>query len=275
MLDDPRRARTVFEQLLAGNLHLGRPEHVEVIFGRKVTSVTPGTFSTRVLNRPDQVTVNFSFRHSRIKIYLKEDRALRVETVCNDPADLGCKRSIAHLGELQARARDCNARLMQAIRVGQGAGCLASPAFERLTQPTLTKDGRRAPALRSGDPRVQALAGTLAVLGFAVTAITNKSLRAWMTGLLGEPCTMTRASYDLARLSRNGLIARIPRTNTYQLTSDGQLFAIFYSKVHDQLLYPLMAGQVITTPIEVRNALSIIDRHIASLAAAASLGRAA
>ena len=70
VLDDPRRARAVFEQLLAGNLHLGRPEHVEVIFGRKVTAVTPGTFSTRLLNRPDQVTVNFSFKHSRIKIYL-------------------------------------------------------------------------------------------------------------------------------------------------------------------------------------------------------------
>jgi hypothetical protein len=275
VLDDPRRARTVFEQLLAGNLHLGRPEHVEVIFGRKVTSVTPGTFATRVLNRPDQVTVNFSFRHSRIKIYLKEDRALRVETVCNDPADLGCKRSIAHLGELQARARDCNARLMQAIRVGQGAGCLASPAFERIAQPTLTEDGRRAPALRFGDPRVQALAGTLAVLGFAVTGITNKSLRAWMTGLLGKPYTMTRASYDLTRLSRNGLITRIPRTNTYRLTTDGQLFAVFYSKVHDQVLYPLMAGQVITTPAEVRNALHTIDRHIASLITAASIRRAA
>ncbi len=275
VLDDPRRARTVFEQLLESNLHLGRPEHVEVVFGRKVTSATPGTFSTRVLNRPDQVTVNFSFRHSRIKIYLKEDRALRVETVCNDPADLGCRRALEHLGELQARARDCNARLMQAIRAGQGAGCLASPVFERIAQPTLTEDGRRAPALRFGDPRVQALAGSLATLGFAVTGITNKSLRAWMTGLLGEPCTMSKASYDLVRLRRNGLINRRPHTNTYDLTSDGQLFAIFYTKVHDHVLYPLMAGHHVTTPIEVRRALDTIDRHTASLTAAASLRRAA
>ncbi len=275
VLDDPRRARTCFEQLLAGNLHLGRPEHVEIVFGRRVTSATPGVFSTRVLNRPDQVTVNFSFRHSRIKIYLKEDRALRVETVCNDAADLGCKRSLDHLEQLQERARDCNARLMQAIRVGQGAGCLASPVFERIAQPTLTEDGRRAPALRFGDPRAQALAGTLAVLGFAVTGITNKSLRAWMTGLLGEPYTMSKASYDLARLRRNGLITRRPHANTYDLTGDGQLFAVFYTKVHDQVLYPLMAGQVITTPVEVRRALGIIDRHITGLTAAASIRRAA
>jgi hypothetical protein len=162
VLDDPRRARTVFEQLLAGNMHLGRPEHVEVIFARPVSTRTPGTFSTRILNRADQVTVNFAFRRSRIKIYLKQDRALRVEVVCNDPADLGCRRGLEHLEILQARARACNARLMHAITVGQGAGCLASPAFERIAQPTVTHDGRRAPALRFGDPRVQALAGTLA-----------------------------------------------------------------------------------------------------------------
>jgi hypothetical protein len=275
VLDDPRRARACFEQLLAGNLHLGRPEHVEIIFGRKVTRATPGTFSTRLLNRPDQVTVNLSFKHSRIKIYLKEDRAIRVETVCNDPADLGCKRGLDNLPELQARARDCNARLMHAIRAGQGSGCLASPAFERIAQPTLTQDGRRAPALRFGDPRVQALAGSLAILGFAVTGITSKSLRAWMTGLLGKPYTTNKASYDLARLSRNGLITRVPRTSTYRLTSDGQLFAVFYTKVHDHVLYPLMAGQHITAPPEIRSALTAIDRHITSLTAAAHLGRAA
>jgi len=36
-----------------------------------------------------------------------------------------------------------------------------------------------------------------------------------------------------------------------------------------------MAGQQITTPIEIRRALHTIDRHIASLTAAAHLQRAA
>jgi hypothetical protein len=53
---------------VGGNINLGRPEHVEVIFGSKVARSTPGTFSTRLLNRGDQVTVNLPFKHSRIKI---------------------------------------------------------------------------------------------------------------------------------------------------------------------------------------------------------------
>ena len=60
--------------------------------------------------------------------------------------------------------------------------------------------------MRFADPRVQALAGCLATWDHAVNGITNKSLRAWMTGLRGVPYSMTQASYDLARLRGNGLI---------------------------------------------------------------------
>ena len=69
-----------------------------------------------------------------------------------------------------------------------------SPVIERITRPTLTQDGRKAPALRFGDLRVQALAGALAAMLFTVTGITNRSLRALMTGLLHRPYSMNQAS---------------------------------------------------------------------------------
>jgi hypothetical protein len=49
--------------------------------------------------------------------------------------------------------------------------------------------------MRFGDSRVQALAGALCVSLCAVTGITNRSLRALMTGLLGAPYSMPQASY--------------------------------------------------------------------------------
>ena len=276
VFDDPRRVRTVFEQLLAGNMNLGRPEHAEIIFAARVTRKSPGTFSTRLLNRADQVTVNLSFRHSRIKIYLKQDRALRIESVINDPGDLGCKRGLEHLEELAAKARACNARLMDAVIAGQGSGILANPVIERIAHPSSDEAGRRVPSMRFGDPRVQALAGCLAVWDFAVSGITNQRLRAWMTGLRGVPYSMNQASYDLARLRRNGLIERIARTNTYRLTPDGLTFALVYSRVHDQVLYPLIAhDQPIAAPAPIRAAWRAITRHIDSTVAAAHLGRAA
>src|SRR4029077_713844 len=116
-------------------------------------------------------------------------------------------RRLHNLDELQARARAVNTTLLDTERVRQGC-VLASPAFERIARPTLTEEGRRAPALRFGDPRVQALAGALCTSVLAVTGITNKSLRALMLGLLGgTDYTMNQASYDLARLRVNGLIS--------------------------------------------------------------------
>ncbi|MGH3524495.1 MAG: hypothetical protein ACRDU4_17140, partial [Mycobacterium sp.] len=162
VFDAPRHARGFFEALIADNLDIGRPEVVELIFKRGQRRGRPatGTFKTKIVTHGTEVNVNAFYRHSRIKQYLKDGRALRIETVINDPEDLGCLHRLHNLDELQARARAVNTTLLNTERVGQGC-VLASPAFERIAQPTLTEDGRRAPALRFGDPRVQALAGAL------------------------------------------------------------------------------------------------------------------
>ena len=149
---------------------------------------TPEIFKTKLVTRGVEVTVNAFYQHSRIKQYLKDGRALRIATVINDTYDFGCQRRLRNLDELQTKARAINHRLLDTERVGQGC-VLASPAFERIAHPTVTDDGRRAPALRFGDPRVQALAGALCHTLHALTGITNKSLRALMTGLLGGSYT--------------------------------------------------------------------------------------
>lgn len=264
VFDAPRHARGFFEALVADNLDIGRPELIELIFKRRQRRGRParGEFKTKIVTYGTEVNVNAFYRHSRIKQYLKDGRALRIETVINDPGDLGCLRRLQHLDELQARARAVNTTLLDTERVGQGC-VLASPAFERIARPTLTEDGRRAPALRFGDPRVQALAGALCTTALAVTGITNKSLRALMTGLLGGAnYTMNQASYDLARLRINGLITRIPGKNRYRLTGDGLRFAIFYTKLHDRLLRPLLAADQPPAPPPLRKALHTIDIHI-------------
>ena len=270
----PRHARAFFDALVTDNLDLGRPDILEIIFDRQIRSTTEGQFKTKVITRGTEVTINAFYKHSRIKQYLKDGRALRVETVINAPGDLGCQRRLHNLDELQARARAVNARLLQTERAGQGC-VLANPVFERIAHPTVDAAGRRATAMRFGDSRVQALAGALCVTVGAVTGITNRSLRALMTGLLGAPYSMTQASYDLARLRRNGLITRRPHANTYDLTPDGLAFAIFYTKVHDRVLAPLFTTGQPQAPPPLRDALRIIEHHIDQRLAAARLLAAA
>ena len=102
----PRYARGFFDALVTDNLDLGRPDTIEIIFDRRVRGgpqrPTRGVFKTKVITRGVDVTVNAFYKHSRIKQYLKDGRALRIETVINAPGDLGCHRRLVHLDELQA-----------------------------------------------------------------------------------------------------------------------------------------------------------------------------
>ena len=129
--------------------------------------------------------------------------------------------------------------------------------------------------MRFGDYRVQALAGALCSVLGAAAGITNRGLRALMTGLTGTPYTMTQPSYDLARLRRNGLISRRTHANTYDLTPDGLAFAIFYTKVHDRVLAPLFAAGQPQAPPPLRAALTAIHHHIDDRLASARLPSAA
>jgi hypothetical protein len=88
----PRHARAFFETLVADNLDLGRPEQVEVIFGRKIhrqrrstkrpqaTRPDAEVFTTAIDRANQGVTVNIFSKHSRVKQYLKDGQALRIET---------------------------------------------------------------------------------------------------------------------------------------------------------------------------------------------------
>ena len=119
-----------------------------------------------------------------------------------------------------------------------------------------------------------ALAGALSVLLNRTVGFTHRSLRAQVSCLLGRAYTASQTSYDLTRLRRKGLIQRLPRSNTYLLTSDGVRFALFCTKVHDRLLHPLLAANHPPAPPQLRAALEVIDQSVRDYVRDARLRRA-
>ena len=273
VFDAPRRGRAFFESVVADNLGIGRPSEVRLIFDRQIRSNTKGTFRTRVVTRGTAVTIDVNYRDSRVKQYLKEGRALRIETVVNAPGDLGCQRRLCNLGELQARARAANDRLLEIQRVGQSCA-ISTSLLERVGQPSV-EEGQRTAALRFGDPRVMALAAALCALVHAAVGFTNRSLCARVSSLLGGPYTSAQMTYDLRRLRLKGLIRRLEGTHTYVLTPDGARLAIFYTKLHDRLLGPLLAADQPPASVDLRRALKVIDSSVADYVARARIKPAA
>ncbi len=273
VFDDPRRARAFFEALVQDNVGIGRPGEVAMVFARPLRRPTKHLYRQRIFGAGTEVRMDFTYKHSRVKQYLKEGRALRIETVINDPRDLDIARRLQHLPELQAKARQVNHRLLMIERAGQGCA-IETALFGRISQP-YAREGQRTGALRFGDPRVMALAGALCVMVHAVSGFTNKSLRSLIAGLLGTDYTPNQMTYDLRRLRLHGLIERLPHTNTYVTTRDGLRAAIFYTKVHDRVLGPLLSPDLPPAPVELRRAITTIDHVVADYVAGARLTSAA
>jgi hypothetical protein len=273
VFDDPRRARGFMEALVADNIGIGRPDEVAAVFARQVRTTTRGIFRTRVFGPGTEVKMDFAYKHSRVKQYLKDGRALRIEAVINKPGDLGVLARLEHLPELVAKGRQVNHRLLMIERAGQGCA-IGSALFERIHQPYV-REGQRTGALRFGDPRAMALAGALCLMVHAVSGFTNRSLRGLVAGLLGADYGAGKMSYDLRRLRLHGLITRIPRTNTYAATPEGVRVAAFYTKLHGRILGPLLAADQPPASPELRRALRAIDDAIAERVIAARLGMAA
>jgi hypothetical protein len=69
------------------------------------------------------VRIDFTYKHCRVKLYLKEGCALRIEMVVNDPGDLDILKGLAHLEPPRAEeARAGEARRSQQAQPGRGQG---------------------------------------------------------------------------------------------------------------------------------------------------------
>jgi len=218
MFDRPPAGRMWFEGVIRDHLDIGRPDQIMLIFHRRVTRCTPGTFRTRVISRGVDPTLCCYYKSSRVKQYFKEGRALRTETViCNaDDFDIGRRVCAQNWNALRAVGESANRCLCDA----EAADAQPAPdvaTFCQVTRPSTTDDGLYAPGLRFGEQRVMAILAALVGFCFLIRGFTNRQLVQRVGGLLAAPYTSRQATYDLRRLRRKGLIAKIAGTQRYQL----------------------------------------------------------
>jgi hypothetical protein len=253
----PLRGREFFEQVIRENLDLGRPDRVQLVFGRQVRRNTPSRFCTRVTQTGVQPNLHITYKHSGVKQYFKENRALRTETTINNPRDFDVRKDISNWAYLYQIGTKINQRLLDTERVSQDC-LLSAKSFARVSEPSVTQTGQRAPGLRFGQPRVMALFASLSRFLPNLNGFRNADLRETMQTILNlspDQYTATQMSYDLRRLRLKGLITRIEGTHRYLITTYGRKVAYLMTKLHHRIfevastalhenpLYPLRLAQ--------------------------------
>jgi hypothetical protein len=242
VLDRPQTGRVFFEEVIRENLDLGRPDQVQLIFNRRVTKATPGRFRTRVLTAGVIPSLHIDYKHSRIKQYHKEGRALRTETTINDTRDFAIGKRLHNLPALRAVGFQANRRLLNVQTISQDCA-VGEDAFRQVNEPVVV-NGQRASALPFADPAVQALFGALLVFRLLPRGFANRDLRDHWAPLVGQNAqTMSpgRMSYQLRRLRLHGLIERLPKTHRYRVTDSGWRLALFCTRTYNRVLRPGLA----------------------------------
>ena len=251
VLDRPVTGRLLFEEIIRENLDVGRPSQVQLIFGRRVTKQTKERyrFRTRVITQGVVPSLYVDYKHTRIKQYHKEGRALRTETTINDTRDVAIGKRLHNLPALRAVAFAANRRLLDVQQLSHD-GLIGAETLAQVTRPQVG-DGQRVSALPFADPRGQALLSVLVLYCLLPQGCANKDLRAHLAPLRGlEPSHISpgRMTYDLRRLRLHGLIERIPHTQRYRVTPQGWRTALFFTRVYARLLRPGLARLAPTAP---------------------------
>jgi hypothetical protein len=269
VFDRPVQGRHFFEAVIRENLDLGRPDRVGLLFPLRLTRATPPPtygYRTRVITDGVQPSLHVEYKHSHVKQYFKEQRALRTETTINNPKDFYVAKAVDHLPFLRDLGQQVNRKLLEVERLSHHC-VLTQDALDRLQHPTV-EDGQRASALRFGDPRVMALFQAITGFTHLPRGFRNRDLRPHVEALLGRPYSTAQMTYDLRRLRLKGLIHRIPKTHRYTVTSYGLKVAFLYAKLYLRILRPNWAALLPDDdrlPRSLRDALDNLDREIAKL----------
>ncbi|MGP7998074.1 MAG: hypothetical protein ACLPKI_12220 [Streptosporangiaceae bacterium] len=263
MLDKPVSGRIFSGQVIRDNLDLGRPDRISLIFGRSIyrgrKNHTPGTFATRVVTDGVTPSLHVLYKHTQIKQYHKQGRALRTETTINQTTDFGVGKRLTNLPAPRQIGYTANRRLLGVQRLRHDP-ITGADALHSACDPVIHGDGTRTAGLRFTDPRAQALLHILLIFRLHPGGFLNKDLRTLLAEYLGRPphgpgsITPGQATYDLRRLREHGLIERIPRTHRYQVTSTGLRHAMFLTRIHDRVLRTGLAELSGPAPAALRQA---------------------
>lgn len=252
VFDRPAAGRAWFEAAIRDHVDLGRPDRVKVIFDRRLKlrgkHPTPGSFSTQIITPGTRARIEIRYKTSGAKAYLKEGRALRVETTINNPAHFELRKTLnaENWRALRRVGDQINTRFLAAL--GEGiADAPDAATLAAIVSPT-THHGQRAPGLRFGEPRVMALLASIASFEHVTRGLTNAGLRDHMTDLYDPGYNTRQATYDLRRLRLKGLIERVPGTHTHRVTAHGRAVATFFTRLAARVLVPTLTGFDTTRP---------------------------
>jgi hypothetical protein len=239
----------LFSRLMDLNREIGHPDKLAVIFGR--SRFHPDTRTGETVLKVTQLrtpVISTGYSKTFVKQYVKERVLLRTETTSYRLRDLSINKNIQNLPKVREDLARCNDRY-QTVQQDVLETFVDRGQLAQLRQPTLSASGRRTPGLRLDDLRLLAVLQALVRFVYLVGqgCFRTSRLLIDVREALDEPTyRLSQLRYDLGKLRGKGLVVRLPKSQSYQVTSEGYRLAVLYLKLYQRIYAPLTAG--ITAP---------------------------
>jgi hypothetical protein len=218
--------------------HFDSPQVLRFL-GRK--HLVQGESKTRMEKRREGVCVKHFLQENWIKMYNKQGSVLRIETTINNPRRFKVWRRVTRQGkqvelwaalrkgiaDFRRRGQICltaNRRYLQALSFAV-LPVTAHRTLDPVSKPCIS-EGRRYRALRPISPEDSQKLLLLQNGRFAIDGVRNRDLQSkWPDPIPNDPegkRTAGRITRWLRLVTAHGLLSKIPRTQCYRLTLNGQ-----------------------------------------------------
>jgi len=236
------------ERLLDVNRAIGRPDNLSIIFGRRITSRTPGRLMTRLVDHHlGHPALRGEYQSCSIKQYVREHNLFRVEATCHHLPDLGLLKAVDQLPEIRQRLHGSTERWLD-VQQDILETYVDRGHLQQLTAPTVTATGRRTPGLKLHDTRLLAVMQALTCFAFLAGrgCFRTVDLLPRVLETLGPTTayTLSQLRYDLGKLRGKGLVVRTAGSRRYYLTPEGYRLSVLYLKLFHRIYAPLTSGLI-------------------------------
>ncbi len=255
---DPKSLAAVYPALVRhATLHLQSPDVM-----RFLAQKAPGNFTGEIVSsfkdRTEGVRVKHWVNGNSIKMYDKAGSVLRVETTIAKTDDFKVfrpkhdephgkldwrpmRKGVADLHRRAQVSQAANERYLDALANVDDSTPLHR-LLDQVCRPTSYR-GRRARALRIGDPGDIALLQTVSDGKFAIPGFRNRDLRALLhpnSKHADARRLSARITRQLRLLRAHGLIQKLPKSHRYRLTPKGALLTAALFALRDATLSQLL-----------------------------------
>jgi hypothetical protein len=235
------------ERLLDLNRSSGRPDKLSMVFCYRITKAYRDGLKTQIADHHlGNPVIRSEYKDSSVKQYVRDHRVLRNEATSYNTLDLGVGKSIRNLPQLRRVMRGINDRYL-AIQQDVLETYVDRGQLARLRQPTITASGRRTPGLKLDDPRLLAVMQALTCFvhlsrggRFRTRDLHQRAAEG--LGLTTATYRLGQLRYDLAKLRAKGLVVKVPKTQTYQLTPQGFRISVLFLKLFHRVYAPFSAA---------------------------------